>query len=306
MSLGGGRKENFFFSLLEYYPEEDRWFLTSLKQVKDEDTLDRDEVITNWVNDDQLHQLVVDFPLTKPVCATCSLDCPGIQKCYHPVMIKVQDEIEELIEVDKRLEKENPKRYEQERVDDNMVHYNRSVLHKKTTDHILSKSFKRKLKKGFVPYWNRPLDFWIWKNYYDQILKTFNVSFDSYGNVSLMLMNRFHYLLRHLPKELSLFESDIRITLLELYRSKIISKKHLLELNDINVATLTRVQIARQIEKKCKIFLYEKDLELISKNPKAFDSFILSVAGMQHVKNQTRKVDDYGEKDPAKFIVPDF
>jgi hypothetical protein len=306
MSLGGGRKENFFFSLLEYYPEEDRWFLTSLKQVKDEDTLDRDEVITNWVNDDQLHQLVVDFPLTKPVCATCSLDCPGIQKCYHPVMIKVQDEIEELIEVDKRLVKENPKRYEQERVDDNMVHYNRSVLHKKTTDHILSKSFKRKLKKGFVPYWNRPLDFWIWKNYYDQILKTFNVSFDSYGNVSLMLMNRFHYLLRHLPKELSLFESDIRITLLELYRSKIISKKHLLELNDINVATLTRVQIARQIEKKCKIFLYEKDLELISKNPKAFDSFILSVAGMQHVKNQTRKVDDYGEKDPAKFIVPAF
>lgn len=306
MSLGGGRKENFFFSLLEYYPEEDRWFLTSLKQVKDEDTLDRDEVITNWVNDDQLHQLVVDFPLTKPVCATCSLDCPGIQKCYHPVMIKVQDEIEELIAVDKRLEKENPKRYEQERVDDNMVHYNRSVLHKETTDHILSKSFKRKLKKGFIPYWNRPLDFWIWKNYYDQILKTFNVSFDSYGNVSLMLMNRFHYLLRHLPKELSLFESDIRITLLELYRSKIISKKHLLELNDINVATLTRVQIARQIEKKCKIFLYEKDLELISKNPKAFDSFILSVAGMQHVKNQTRKVDDYGEKDPAKFIVPAF
>lgn len=306
MSLGGGRKENFFFSLLEFYPEEDRWFLTSLKQVKDEETLDRDEVITNWVHDDQLHQLVVDFPLTKPICSTCSLDCPGTSKCYHPVMIKVQDEIEDLITVDKSLEKENPKRYEQERVEDNMVHYGRSVLEKETTQHILSKSFKRKLKKGFVPYWNRPLDFWIWKNYYDQVLKTFNLSFDSYGNVSLMLMNRFHYLLRHLPSELSLFESDIKITLLELYRAKIISKKHLLELNDINVATLTRVQVARQIEKKCKIFLYDKDLELISKNPKAFDSFILSVAGMQHVKNKTRKVDDYGEKDPPKFIVPLF
>lgn len=306
MSLGGGRKENFFFSLLEYFPEEDRWFLTSLKQVKDEDTIDRDEVITSWVNEDQLHQLVVDFPLTKPVCATCSLDCPGTQKCYHPVVIKVQDEIEELMVIDKKLEKENPKRYEQERVEDNMVHFNRSVLEKETTHHILSKSFKRKLKKGFVPYWNRPLDFWIWKNYYDQILKMFNVSYDSYGNVSLMLMNRFHYLLRHLPKGLNLFESDINITLLELYRANILSKKHILELNDLNIATLARVRVAREIEKKCKIFLYNKDLELISKNPKAFDSFILSVSGMQHVKNSTKKIDDFGEKDPAKFIVPVF
>lgn len=306
MSLGGGRKENFFFSLLEYFPEEDRWFLTSLKQVKDEDTIDRDEVITSWVNEDQLHQLVVDFPLTKPVCATCSLDCPGTQKCYHPVVIKVQDEIEDLVTVDKKLEKENPKRYEQERVEDNMVHFNKSVLDKETTHHILSKSFKRKLKKGFVPYWNRPLDFWIWKNYYDQILKMFNVSYDSYGNVSLMLMNRFHYLLRHLPKGLNLFESDINITLLELYRANILSKKHIIELNDINLATLARVRVAREIEKKCKIFLYDKDLELISKNPKAFDSFILSVAGMQHVKESTKKIDDFGEKDPAKFIVPVF
>ncbi len=306
MSLGGGRKENFFFSLLEYFPEEDRWFLTSLKQVKDEDTIDRDEVITSWVNEDQLHQLVVDFPLTKPVCATCSLDCPGTQKCYHPVVIKVQDEIEDLMVVDKKLEKENPKRYEQERVEDNMVHFNKSVLEKETTHHILSKSFKRKLKKGFVPYWNRPLDFWIWKNYYDQILKMFNVSYDSYGNVSLMLMNRFHYLLRHLPKGLNLFESDINITLLELYRANILSKKNIIELNDLNIATLARVRVAKKIEKKCKIFLYDKDLELISKNPKAFDSFILSVAGMQHVKNNTKKIDDFGEKDPAKFIVPVF
>lgn len=306
MSFGGGRKENFFFSLLEYFPDEDRWFLTSLKQVKDEDTLDRDEVITSWVNDDQLHQLVVDFPLTKPVCATCSLDCPGTQKCYHPVVIKVQDEIKELVSVDKQLEKKNPKRYEQERVEDNMVHFNRSVLEKETTHHILSKSFKRKLKKGFVPYWNRPLDFWIWKNYYDQILKMFNISYDSYGNVSLMLMNRFHYLLRHLPAELSLFESDINISLIELYRANILSKKNIVELSDLNLATLARVRIAREIENKCEIFLYDKDLELIAKNPKAFDSFILSVAGMQHVKNSTKKIDDFGEKDLAKFIVPVF
>jgi hypothetical protein len=306
MSLGGGRKENFFISLLEYFPDKDRWFLTSLKQVKDEDSLDRDEVITNWVEKDALTKLIVDFPLSKPICSNCQLECPGTKLCQHPLVVSVTNQMQALLQEDQKLVEENPKRYEQTRVEDDMVDFNRSVLDKETHHHILSKSFKRKLKKGFVPYWNRPLDFWVWRNYYDQILNTFNVSYDSYGNVSLMLMNRFHYLLRHLPKDLSLYESDINITLLEMYRAKIISKKHLMALDDINIATLTRLQVAREIEKKCNVFLYDKDLEMISKNRKAFDSFILSVAGRQLILNQTRKVENFGEVNPPKFIVPVF
>jgi len=37
MSLKGGRKDNFYFCLLEHYPEKDRWFLRSLLHVKDEE-----------------------------------------------------------------------------------------------------------------------------------------------------------------------------------------------------------------------------------------------------------------------------
>lgn len=306
MSLGGGRKENFFFCLLEFFEDKERWFLTSLKQVRDEDKLDSDAAITSWVDNYQLKQLIVDFPLTKPTCESCDLNCPGTENCHHPVVVNVRKEIHELVEEDKRLREENPKRYEQQRNYDNEVHYSKSVLEKETHEHILSKSFKRKLKKDFIPYWNRPIDFWIWKHYYDQILNTFNVSYDSYGNVSIMLMNRFHYLLRHLPQDLSLYESNTYITLLELYRSKIISKKHLIELDDLNLAPLARIQVAKLIEKKCNIFIYEKDLELIAKNPKAFDSFLLAVSGQCLVQGKTEKIMDFGEKEPPKFIVPRF
>ncbi len=306
MSLGGGRKENFFFCLLEFYEDKDRWFLTTLKQVKDEQKLDSDDAIMSWVENYSLKQLIVDFPLTKPPCESCDLQCPGTESCHHPVVKKIRDQIEDLIAEDTRLREENPKRYEQNRNKDDEVSYSKSVLEKETHDHILSKSFKRRLKKGFIPYWNRPIDFWVWKHYYDQILKSFNISFDSYGSVSIMLLNRFHYLLRHLPSDLSLYESNTCIILLELYRAGVINKKHLIELDDINIAPLARIQVAKEIEKKLNVFIYEKDLELIAKNPKAFDSFLLATSGKRLIMNSTKKIPDFGEKDASKFVVPLF
>lgn len=306
MSLGGGKKENFFFCLLEFFEDEDRWFLTSLRQVKEESKLTQDEAIMNWVEGLSLKQLIVDFPLSKPPCETCDLVCPGIKNCHHPVVINVKKQIDELLDEDLHLIKSNPKKYEQERVEDDMINYSKSVLDKETHDHILSKSFKRKLKKGFIPYWNRPLDFWIWKNYYDQMLKIFNISYDSFGNVSIMLLHKFHYLLRHLPRDLQIFESSVQIALLELMRAKVISKKNILELQDMNISTLARVQVAKQIEKKLNIFIYEKDLGEISKNPKAFDSFILAVVGQSLILNKTRKIPEFGVKDNSRFIAPSF
>ena len=306
MSLGGGRKENFFFCLLEFFEDKNRWFLTSLKQVKDEEKLDSDDVITHWVEDYKIKKLIVDFPLSKPVCESCNLECPGAHQCHHPVVQNVRGQIDELVEEDKKQLGQNPKRYEQQRNEDDLIEHSRSVLDKETHEHILSRSFKRKLKKGFLPYWNRPVDFWLWKHYYDQILETFNVSYDSYGNVSVMLMNRFHYLLRHLPSDLSLHESNTYITLLELYRAGVISRKNLLELQDIHLAPLARVMVAKQIEKHLNVFIYEGDLELLAKNPKAFDSFLLAICGQALIYERTIEVSEFGEKNSAKFVVPDF
>ncbi|MEX0798843.1 MAG: hypothetical protein WD025_05335, partial [Bacteriovoracaceae bacterium] len=132
MSFGGGKKENFFFCLLEFFEEKNRWFLTSLKQVRDEEEMDRDEAITSWVENYKLHRLVVDFPLTKPLCESCELDCPGASNCAQPMVKDIRKQMGELLKEDRQLVSANPKRYEQSRNEDDLVHHNRSALYKET------------------------------------------------------------------------------------------------------------------------------------------------------------------------------
>ncbi len=307
MSLGGGRKENFFFSLLEYYPDKGRWFLKSLHQVKDEEIRDRDEIIASWVAQYGLKQLVVDFPLSKPPCEeSCLSNCLGASECPRPQVREVRYEMQKLLEEDAEFHKKNPKKYEQERIASQEVDYSKNILKKNTDEHLLSKSFKRKLRKGFTPYWHRPIDFWVWKNYYDQLLDVFRISYESFGNVSVMLLARLNYLLRHLPEDLTMYESNIQIALIELYRSRVVSKSLLLQLFDLELVSVAREQIVRNIEKHMEIFIYDNDLETIIKNSDAFDSFILSVVGQKMLLKGLRKIPDWGNSDGGNFIVPSF
>ena len=307
MSLSGGRRENFFFSVLEYFPEKKRWFLKSLQSVNDEEIRDRDEIITSWVNQYGLKQLVVDFPLSKPPCEeSCLKHCEGAHSCPRLQVVQVRLEMEKLLEEDAEFYNSNPKKYEQERQAALEVDYSRNVLKKNPDEHMLSKSFKRKLRKGFVPYWHRPIDYWVWKNYYDQLLDLFKTSYDSFGNVSVMLLARLNYLLRHLPTDLKMYESNIQICLIELYRARIISKSLLLQLFDIEIASSAREQIIIHIEKHMDIFIYENDLQTITRNPQAFDSFILSVVGQRMLMNGLRTIPEWINSDGGNFIVPSF
>lgn len=307
MSLGGGRKENFFFSLLEYYPEKKRWFLKSLHQVKDEEIRDRDEIIASWVETYGLTQLVVDFPLSRPPCEdTCLSHCTGAKECPRPAVVAVRNEMTKLLEEDAHFQKTNPKKYEQERLASIEVDYSKNILKKNSDEHMLSRSFKRKLKKGFTPYWHRPIDFWVWKNYYDQLLEVFKISYESFGNVSFMLLSRLNYLLRHLPKDLTMYESNTYICLLELFRARIISKSLLLQLFDLDLVPQAREHIVHNIEKNVGIFIYANDLETIIKNTQAFESFLLSVVGQRMLMNALREVPLWGNSDGGNFIVPYF
>ncbi len=81
LSMKGGRNDNFYFCLIEYYSDRGRWFLKSLLPVKDEDAMDNDEAIRAWILNFDVKQLVVDFPLSKPACVTCELECPGATNC---------------------------------------------------------------------------------------------------------------------------------------------------------------------------------------------------------------------------------
>lgn len=307
MSLGGGRKENFFFSLLEYFPETKRWFLTSLHQVKDEEIRDRDEIIAGWINQYGLTQLVVDFPLSKPPCEeSCLPECQGANFCPRECVVEVREEMDRLLQEDARLHEENPKRYEQERIAAGEIDYSKNLMGKNTDEHLLSRSFKRKLRKGFTPYWHRPIDFWVWKNYYDQLLEVFKISYESFGNVSVMLLAKLNYLVRHLPKNLTMYESNVQISLIELYRAKIIGKSVMFQLFDLDLAPSAREHIVHNIEKHLGIFIYEKDLDTIMKNPHAFDSFILSVVGQRMLMEKLREIPEWGNADGGNFVVPAF
>jgi hypothetical protein len=214
--------------------------------------------------------------------------------------------MQRLLEEDAGFYKKNPKKYEQDRVSSLEVDYSKNLLKKNTDEHMLSRSFKRKLRKGFTPYWHRPIDFWVWKNYYDQLLEVFKISYESFGNVSVMLLARLNYLLRHLPKDLTMYESNIHICLIELYRARVVSKSLLLQLFDLDLASSAREQIIQNIEEHMEIFIYDNDLETIIKNTQAFESFLLSVVGQRMLMNGLREIPSWGNSDGGNFIVPSF
>ena len=83
--MKGGRKDNFYFCLLDHFEESNRWFLKSVLQVQDDDEVkDGDDAIRSWIDKFEIRNLVIDFPLTRPACYDCELECPGISKCPVP------------------------------------------------------------------------------------------------------------------------------------------------------------------------------------------------------------------------------
>ena len=304
--MKGGRNDNFYFCLIEYFPDSKRWFLKSLLPVKEEEAADSNEAIRSWITNFDIKHLVVDFPLSKPASESSDYDEDGNLQCPDNSLEIVQEKIKDLLEEDQRLVLENPKRYEQERNKADEIVYNRDVFSKETAHHLLSRSFKRRLKKGFLPYWNRTLDFWVWKYYYDQILELFNTSFDSFGNVSLMILFRFNYIKRQFPKDLEFFEANEQIILVELLRAKIIMKKDISLLNDVDIGIEARLDTIKKIESKLDIFIYNHDLEILVKNPRAFDSFLLALAGQNVLQKRNVSLPSWTKPEDTKFIIPNF
>lgn len=305
LSMKGGRNDKFIFCLIEFYPDQKRWFLKSLLQTRDEEGRDGDEAIRDWISDYELKQLVVDFPLSEPACHTCQIDCPGAAICPDPSVLKVREEMELLLKEDLALQEKHPKEYERRRIVDLEVDVNRDILAKEAHHHLLSRAFKRRLKKGYIPYWNRPIDFWVWRHYYDQLMALFNLSFDSFGTTSLMIQSRFTYLKRHFPEGLTLFESSIPLLLIELLKANIITKKQIALLSEIEGAPEARLEIIRRIETGLGVFIYDHDLEVLVENPKAFDSFLLALVG-QNIQQNLNYAAPAWVVEQSSFVIPRF
>lgn len=315
LSMRGGKKDQFYFCRLEYFEAKKRWFLRNLMQVQDqvededemsEDSADGDLAIHQWIEEFEIENLVVDFPLSPPTSMTLDLGWPNTSGTQGNSVQVVREKIKELLEYDEHLVKNNPKQYERDRNKDDEIAYGDYVFKKHTKDHILSRSFKRKLKRGFIPYWNRTLDFWIWTEYYDQLLEMFNVSYDSFGNTALMVLFRFNYLRKNFPDNLKLYEANSQIILLELLRNNVITKRDVFNMKKLEEGPEAKLNIIKAIEKKLDVFIYDHDLEIIIKNPRAFDSFLISVAGMRHLMNESVLLPDWTLPWQTNFLVPSF
>ena len=304
LSMKGGRRDNFFLCLLEFFPKEKRWFLSKLLCVKEVDGRDGDETIKEWAQNYGNAGFVVDFPLTAPACYTCQLTCPGAKHCPEPSIVEGRGLIEEILKKDADIERDNPKKYEETRRNDALIDKKANVINKTTNVPILSRSFKRRLKKGLLPYWNRALDFQIWSRYHDQLLQLFNVSFDSFGTTSLMVHFRFDYLKRHFPGHLKLFESYVPIILIELLRRGMLLERDIRNLLDVDLGIESRLDIIKKIEHSQNIFIYNSDLETLCRNPRAFDSFLLGVAGQNNLLKKAH-LQEYPNQNDL-FIIPQF
>ncbi|OFZ24612.1 MAG: hypothetical protein A2381_19745 [Bdellovibrionales bacterium RIFOXYB1_FULL_37_110] len=305
MDIRGGRNDDFYCSLLEYYPGGQRIFLKSLLQLKDENS-SRDTFIKDWADKYELSDIVVDCPLVPPVCTTCALECPGEKKCPEVTIVEVRKKINILLHEDEKKRVNHPKEYERNRNICDEIEPARDILRKSSKDHMLSRSFKKRLKKDILPYWNRPLDFWIWCNYYDALLDIFKTSYDSFGHSSMMLVYRVDYLKRHFPRNFNLFESDVDMVLIELLRAQIVTRSDLTELNIMGSAGLARLNILKSLEEKLNLFIYDHEKEILVKRPKAFESLLLALAGYRYHLGKTVEMPWWTRPGEVNFILPVF
>ena len=286
LSLKGGRKDNFYFCLIDYFPDQSRAFVSKFLQVSDEQGIDGNEAIKKWIEEFSPEYFVVDFPQTAPPCTTCQFVCPGMPLCPHEDVALVNEKIEKLLLEDQEEYEKSPKDYEYRRQKLSEFEFKPDSWKKESDHHLLSYSFKRRLKKGFLPYWNRTIDFYIWARYHDQLLEVFKNSYDSFGHTPLILINRFGYLKKRLPESIKILESSPMIILLELLRSKIVTTETLKDLSFLEESILAKEKILHSIEHKFNLFIYGQDQQTILKSQRAFDSLLLGIAGVKMIKNE--------------------
>ena len=87
VSLGGGKTNKTSVAILEYYPQQKRLFLRSLRErVKAEEGQSPDVRLHDILTEEEapLDRVAFDVPLQFPKCLRCELACPGVEKCKQP------------------------------------------------------------------------------------------------------------------------------------------------------------------------------------------------------------------------------
>ena len=219
-------------------------------------------------------------------------------------MKKIRVLIDNLIGEDLLHSSVKPKEYERLRESLKAFDYSRDWLEEKTELPPLSQPFKRKLKGGFIPFWHRSIDLFIWIGFYDQMLKVLNYSFDSFGHTSMMIINRFNYLTNLLGPSINFYESNINVVLIQLLKNKIIDKNHLNGLRFLDETTIEdKKSLVLSLENNLNLFAYESDILDLILDPKMVHAFLLSISGKALIENSIVELPSWCEE---KFIIPTF
>lgn len=84
VSLGGGKTDKTAVAVLEFYPDQKRVFLRSLREkVSTKGEVTADEALYKILTEEEkdLHTIALDVPLQLPKCLRCEVRCPGYGAC---------------------------------------------------------------------------------------------------------------------------------------------------------------------------------------------------------------------------------
>lgn len=87
ISLGGGKTDKTAVAILEFYPDQKRIFLRTLRdKIKGDPEISADlrlhEMLTK--EEPNITSIAFDVPLQVPKCLRCPLKCPGYEACKEP------------------------------------------------------------------------------------------------------------------------------------------------------------------------------------------------------------------------------
>lgn len=303
--FSGGKNGSFYGVILELFKaEESRWVIKSLFNSDKVAPSFKEESFIEWISSSGCKKFVTDIPIGESFCGVCTLDCPGQSKCIDPKVKNINLLIDDLLGEDLLHSRVRPKEYERLRESLKSFDHSRDWFNEKTELPPLSQSFKRKLKGGFIPFWHRSIDLFIWIGFYDQMLKILNYSFDSFGHTSLMIINRFKYIKNLLGPSYSFFESNINVVLIQLLKNKIIDKNHLNGLRFLDETTIEdKKSLVLSLENNLNLFAYESDILDLILDPKMVHAFLLAISGKSLVENNIVKLPSWCEE---KFLIPTF
>jgi hypothetical protein len=90
VSLGGGKTEKTCLSVIEYYPEQRKIFLSRLfDRIRSDGEISADLQIHGLITQcpPPVENVAFDVPLQLPKCQTCRLRCPGYEECQEPEIL---------------------------------------------------------------------------------------------------------------------------------------------------------------------------------------------------------------------------